>query len=86
MIDKEHEEAVLLRKARTNEKQRKRVIAKKAVTVGMASAESPSPIKRMAAGLCVGMADRTNEEGEVIFTAKQGAIWHPISLPGATSN
>ena len=34
----------------------------------MVSAESPSPIKRMAAGFCVGMADKTNEDGEVIFT------------------
>ena len=73
MIDKEHEEAVLLRKERTNEKKRKiGVIAKKAFTVGMVSAESPSPMKRVAAGFCKGMADKTNEDGGVIFTAKQG--------------
>ena len=72
MIDKEHEEAFLLRKARRNEKIRKKKIANKALTVGMVSAESTSPIKRMAAGLCVGMADKTNEDGEVIFTATGG--------------
>ena len=72
MIDKEHEEAVLLRKARRNEKIRKKVIANKALTVGMVSAESPSPMKRAAAGFCKGLADKTNEDGEVIFTAKQG--------------
>ena len=72
MIDKEHEEAVLLRKERTNEKKRKIVIAKKAFTVGMVSTESPSPMKRVAAGFCKGLADKTNEDGEVIFTAKQG--------------
>ena len=72
MIDKEHEEAVLLRKERTNEKKRKIAIAKKALTVGMVSAESPSPMKGVAAGFCKGLADKTNEDGEVIFTAKQG--------------
>ena len=72
MISKEHDEAVLLRKERTAEKVRKKNVAKKAFHVGMVGAESPSPIKRMAAGLCVGMADKTNEDGEVIFTAKQG--------------
>ena len=74
MIDKEHEEAVLLRKARTAEKARKKVIAKKAFTVGMVSAESPSPMKRVAAGFCKGMADKTNEDGGVIFIATQGCF------------
>ena len=60
MIDKEHEEAALLRKARRNEKIRKKVIANKALTVGMVSAESPSPMKRAAAGFCKGLADKTN--------------------------
>ena len=72
MISKEHDEAVLLRKERTAEKVRKKTVAKKAFTVGMASAESPSPMKRVAAGFCKGLADKTNEDGEVIFTAKQG--------------
>ena len=72
MIDKEHEEAVLLRKARRNEKTRKTAIAKKAIAVGMVSAESPSPMKRVAAGFCKGMADRTDEHGELVFTGKHG--------------
>jgi len=67
MIDKEHEEAVLLRKARRNEKTRKTSIAKKAIAVGMVSAESPSPMKRVAAGFCKGMADRTDEDGELVY-------------------
>ena len=67
MIDKEHEEAVLLRKERKNEKKRKIVIAKKAFTVGMVSEESPSPMKRVAAGFCKGMADRTDEDGELVY-------------------
>ena len=74
MIDKEHEEAALLRKARRNEKIRKKVIANKALTVGMVSAESTSPMKRAAAGFCKGLADKTNEDGEVIF-----AIAKPIN-------
>ena len=72
MIDEEHEEAALLRKARENEKIRKKIIAKKALTVGMVSAESPSPMKRVAAGFCKGMADRTDEDGELVFTGKRG--------------
>ena len=60
MIEKENEEAVLLRKERETEKRRKNVIAKKALTVGMVSAESPSPMKRVAAGFCKGMADKTD--------------------------
>ena len=74
MIDKEHMEAALLRKERLSDKNRKIVIAKKAFTVGMVSADSPSPIKRVAAGFCKGMADKTNEDGEAIFVATQGGF------------
>ena len=39
--------------------------ASKAIRVGMVSKESPSPIKRAAAGFCIGFLDNTDEAGEV---------------------
>jgi len=70
LIDKEAAEAEIARKERTIASRAKRQLAKKALEVGMVSADSPSPIKRVAAGFCRGMADKTDEDGEVVSTSK----------------
>ena len=70
LIDKEAAEATIARKERTIASKAKRQLAKKALDVGMVSPESPAPIKRMAAGFCRGLADKTDEEGEVVSVDK----------------
>ena len=70
LIDKEAAEAAIARKERTIASKAKRQLAKKALDVGMVSADSPSPIKRVAAGFCRGMADKTDEDGEVVSVGK----------------
>ena len=73
LIDKEAAEAAIARKERAIASKAKRQLAKKALHVGMVSADSPSSIRRMAAGFCRGMADKTDEDGEEVTTGKSSA-------------
>ena len=72
LIDQAAEKAQLVDKELMKMKVRKRTLAKKALKVGMVTTQSPSPLKKVAAGFCRGVSDLTDEDGEVVFNNKQG--------------